>query len=157
MSDPFEEPVEDDLDERLAAAAPKRLANRATYALLALVIAVAGFIGGTQVQKRYGTPEAASAAAPTGAAQFPGGGAGRASGAPGGGGRGGITGTVKLVDGTTVYIETPDGQTITVRTTGDTVVLVPGRLADLAVGSTVTVQGQNADGTVTATSVTRAR
>jgi hypothetical protein len=168
FDEPFDEPVEDDLDKRLAAAAPRRLANRATYVLLALVIAVAGFIGGAQVQKHYGTPAAASNNGSGGTnpnaagGQFPGG-AGRASGASGaqqgtGGGRGNaITGTVKLVDGTTVYIETSDGQTITVKTNGDTTVLAPGKLADIAVGSTVTVQGQNADGTVTATQVSRTK
>lgn len=172
MSEPFSEPVDDDLDKQLAAAAPRQFANRATYVLLALVIAVAGFVGGAQVQKHYGTPAAASNT-PAGGGQFPGGaaagqygggqfpgGAGRASGAPGGAGNragGAITGTVKLVDGTTVYIETPDGQTITVKTSGQTAVLAPGKLADLAVGSTVTVQGQNTDGTVNATTVTRAK
>jgi hypothetical protein len=171
--EPFDEPIDDDLDQRLAAAAPRRLANRATYALLALVIAVAGFVGGAQVQKNYGTPAAASTGSPTGAnaagpgggqygGQFPGG-AGRASGAPGTGQQGGtgrgnaITGTVKLVDGNTVYIETPDGQTITVKTTDQTQVLTPGKLSDLAAGATVSVQGQSADGTVTATSVTRTK
>lgn len=170
-AEPFDEPIDDDLDQRLAAAAPRRLANRATYALLALVIAVAGFVGGAQVQKQYGTPAAASTGSPGGAnaAQYPGagqfpGGAGRASGAPGGGtgqqgaGRGNaITGTVKLVDGNTVYIETPDGQTITVKTTGQTTVLAPGELSDLTAGATVSVQGQSTDGTVTATTVTRTK
>jgi hypothetical protein len=173
VPEPFDEPVDDDLDRRLAAAAPRRLANRATYALLALVIAVAGFAGGAQVQKQYGTPAAASTGSPGGAnaagGQYPGagqfpGGAGRASGAPGGGtgqqgaGRGNaITGTVKLVDGNTVYIETPDGQTITVKTSDQTTVLAPGTLSDLTAGATVSVQGQSADGTVTATTVTRTK
>ncbi|GIJ53318.1 hypothetical protein [Virgisporangium aurantiacum] len=173
-AEPFDEPIDDDLDERLAAAAPRRLANRATYALLALVIAVAGFVGGAQVQKQYGTPAAASTGSPAGAnaaggqypgaGQFPGGGAARASGAPGGGtgqqggGRAGaITGTVKLVDGNTVYIETPDGQTITVKTSDQTTVLAPGKLSDLTAGATVSVQGQTTDGTVTATTVTRTK
>jgi hypothetical protein len=170
-AEPFDEPVDDDLDQRLAAAAPRRLANRATYALLALVIAVAGFVGDAQVQKRYGTPAAASTGSPAGGnaagGQYPGafpGGAGRASGAPGAGtgqqgaGRGGaITGTVKLVDGNTVYIETPDGQTITVKTSDQTTVLAPGKLSDLTPGATVSVQGQSAAGTVTATTVTRTK
>jgi hypothetical protein len=168
FDDGLDEPFADDLSERLAAAAPRRFANRATYVLLALVVAVAGFVGGAQVQKHFGTaPAAASDAgglAGAGPNQGAGpAGAGRQSGAPGGfGGAGaqgarGITGTVKLVDGTTVYIETADGQTITVRTTGDTTVSTPGTLADIAVGSTVTVQGQNADGTVTASSISRAK
>jgi hypothetical protein len=168
IAEPFDEPIDDDLNQRLAAAAPRRLANRATYVLLALVIAVAGFVGGAQVQKQYGTPAAASTGSPTGAnagggqygGQFPGGGAGRASGAPGTGQQGtgrsnAITGTVKLVDGNTVYIETPDGQTITVKTTDQTTILAPGKLSDLTAGATVSVQGQNTDGTVAATSVTK--
>jgi len=167
FADGLDEPIADDLDTRLAAAAPRQWANRATYALLALVIAVAGFVGGAQVQKHFGTPAAAAAAdagglagagRATGAAgAFPGAGAGRQSGAPGGQGARGITGTVKLVDGTTVYIETPDGQTITVRTNGNTTVSTPGTLADITVGATVTVQGQTADGAVTATSISRAK
>jgi hypothetical protein len=167
LAEVLDEPPADDLERRLAAAAPRQWANRATYALVALVIAVAGFVGGAQVQKHFGPPAAAAAdnaggLAGAGAGRqtggaFPGGGpagAGRQSGAPGGQG---ITGTVKLVDGTTVYIETPDGRTVTVRTTGNTTVLAPGTLADITVGSTVTVQGQDADGTVAATSISRAR
>jgi hypothetical protein len=168
MSDLLDEPLTEDLTERLAAAAPRRYANRATYVLVALVIAVAGFVGGAQVQKHFGTTPAAasntSGFAGAGAGRqagaggnVPGAGAGRQSGAPGGQTNRGITGTVKLVDGTTIYIETADGQTITVRTSGTTTVLTPGSLADIAVGATVTVQGQNADGTVTATSITRAK
>ena len=165
MSDLLDEPLTEDLTERLAAAAPRRYANRATYVLVALVIAVAGFVGGAQVQKHFGTtPAAASstsglagAGAGRNAGAVPGAGAGRQSGAPGGQATRGVTGTVKLVDGTTIYIETSDGQTITVRTSGNTTVLAPGSLADIAVGATVTVQGQNVDGTVTATSITRAK
>ena len=165
MSDLLDEPIADDLDARLAAAAPRQWANRATYVLLTLVIAVAGFVGGAQVQKHFGTPAAAAsgdtggpAGRATGAAgAFPGAGAGRQSAAPGGQGARGITGTVKLVDGTTVYIETADGQTITVRTNGSTTVSTPGTLADITVGATVTVQGQTTDGTVTATSISRAK
>jgi hypothetical protein len=168
MSDLLDHPFEDDLDKRLDAAAPRRLANRATYVLIALVIAVAGFVGGAQVQKHFGTPAAASTAdagGPAGAGGLGGpAGAGRPSGFPGGGGTTGpsqgnraITGTVKLVDGTTVYIETSDGQTLTVRTTDGTTVLKPGTLADITVGATVTVQGQNVDGTVDATSISKAK
>jgi hypothetical protein len=167
--DDLDEPFADDLSERLTAAAPRQWANRATSVLVALVIAVAGFVGGAQVQKHYGTPAAAAAdntggLAGAGAGRATGApgtgglpGAGRQSGAPGGQGGRGITGTVKLVDGTTIYIETADGQTITVRTTGSTSVSTPGTLADITVGATVTVQGQNSDGTMNATSISRAR
>jgi hypothetical protein len=170
LSDPFA----DDLDEQLAARAPQRWANRATTILLGLVLLVGGFFGGAQVEKHFGTVSSASS-------QNAGGGgfnagnfrAGRGGGQTGGGQTGGgqtgggaqaaantRTGTVKLVDGTTVYITTADGQTVTVRTNGSTAVQVtqPGTLADLAPGTQVSVDGPAAsDGTVTATKVTRAK
>ena len=174
------QPLDDDLNERIAKAAPRRLANRATYVLAGLALLVAGFVGGAQVQKSYGTAPAATGA-PGGAnpaafpSQFAGQFAGRGAqgtqggqGAPGAQGgnagaggqpgtRGGITGTVKLVDGTTVYVETADGQTLIVKTSGTTTVSVPGALKDLTAGSSVTIVGQNADGTVTATSITKTK
>src|SRR5690349_22272495 len=58
--DLLEDPFADDLDQRLRKAAPLKLANRATYVLVALVIGVAGFVAGAQVQKSYGTASAAS-------------------------------------------------------------------------------------------------
>lgn len=162
------QPLDDDLNERISKAAPRRLANRATFVLAGLALLVAGFVGGAQVQKSYGTAPAA-ATAPGGvnpaalASQFAGRGA--QAGAQGGntgtggqtGARGGITGTVKLVDGTTVYVETADGQTLIVKTSGTTTVSAPGALKDLTAGSSVTIVGQNADGTVTATSITKTK
>lgn len=161
------QPLDDDLSERISKAAPRRLANRATYVLAGLALLVAGFVGGAQVQKSYGTAPAAST--PGGgvnpaalASQFAGRG-GFPGGAQGGTGtgqtgtRGGITGTVKLVDGTTVYVETADGQTLIVKTSGTTTVSMPGALKDLTAGSSVTIVGQNADGTVTATSITKTK
>ncbi|MFF5230483.1 hypothetical protein [Dactylosporangium sp. NPDC000521] len=162
------QPLDDDLNERITKAAPRRLANRATFVLAGLALLVAGFVGGAQVQKSYGTAPAA-ATGPGGvnpaalASQFAGRGfnGGQAgTGAQGGaqgGTRGGITGTVKLVDGTTVYVETADGQTLIVKTSGTTTVSTPGALKDLTAGSSVTVVGQNADGTVTATSITKTK
>ncbi|WP_238019488.1 hypothetical protein KZZ52_00700 [Dactylosporangium sp. AC04546] len=163
------EPIDDDLNARVAKAGPRRLANRATVVLAGLALLVVGFVAGAQVQKSYG--EAPAATGPAGGANpaalasafarngggFPG---------QGGGGTGqqgqqsrssGITGTVKLVDGTTVYIETSDGNTVIVKTNGQTTVATPGALKDITAGSTVTVQGQNADGTVTATSITKTK
>lgn len=162
------QPLDDDLNERITKAAPRRLANRATYVLAALALLVAGFVGGAQVQKSYGTAPAATGA-PGGVnpaafpSQFAGRGAQGGQGAQGGntgtgtGPRGGITGTVKLVDGTTVYVETADGQTLIVKTSGTTTVSTPGALKDLTAGSSVTIVGQNADGTVTATSITKTK
>ena len=165
------QPLDDDLNERIAKAAPRRLANRATYVLAGLALLVAGFVGGAQVQKSYGTAPAATAGTGGGAnpaalasqfagrggqGAFPGGQTGTQTGTQSGT-RGGITGTVKLVDGTTVYVETADGQTLIVKTSGTTTVSTPGALKDLTAGSSVTIVGQNADGTVTATSITKTK
>lgn len=166
-----EPPLDDDLNERISKAAPRRFANRATYALAGVAILVIGFIGGAQVQKSYGTaPAAAGGVNPAALASafagrgggFPGGAGGTGTGngngnGAGTGARGGISGTVKLVDGTTVYLETADGQTLIVKTSDKTTVSAPGALKDLTAGSTVTVQGQNADGTVTATAITKTK
>jgi hypothetical protein len=70
------------------------------------------------------------------------------------------TGKVKLVDGTTVYVETSSGDVVTVRTNGQTKVQAAtgSSLNDLAVGDSVTVQGQSSgEGTVTATTVTESK
>ncbi|GAA2607424.1 hypothetical protein GCM10010399_42920 [Dactylosporangium fulvum] len=154
-------PVDDDLNARIAKAAPRRLANRATVVLAGLALLVAGFVAGAQVQKSYGqAPAASGPAGGVNPAAFPSGFAGRngaQGGAQGGQARGGITGTVKLVDGTTVYVETADGQTLIVKTSGTTTVSTPGALKDLTAGSSVTVVGQNTDGTVNATSITKTK
>lgn len=84
---------------------------------------------------------------------------GAAQGATGAaaGGSGGTSGTVKLVDGSTIYVETADGTVITVKTGKQTSVRTskPAKLGDLKAGAKVTVQGTAAgEDTVTATSVT---
>ncbi|WP_410808888.1 hypothetical protein [Micromonospora sp. 067-2] len=163
-----------DLTAALAAAAPRRWWNRATPVLGALVLVLAGFLSGLQVQQRWGEPTAAAGRTGT----FPGGfptafpgaagrgqngagqnGAGRAdAGATGGAAAPASTsGKVKLVDGGTLYLETADGTVITVRTTDDTAVRTAkaSKLSALKAGQSVTVQGGPAtDGTVTATTVT---
>lgn len=162
----LEDPFADDLDQRLRKAAPLRLANRATYILVALVIGVAGFVAGAQVQKSYGTASASTAPRSTFPTALPsgftfgnrGGNAGNAgTGGTGGTGGRGVTGTVKLVDGTTLYVVEADGTVVTVKTSGTTTVAVPGALGDLKPGQTVVVQGDNSDNTVTATSVVRTK
>ncbi|GIH18254.1 hypothetical protein [Rugosimonospora africana] len=178
-----QDPFADDLSEQLEAVAPRRWTSRTTVALAGLVLLVAGFVGGAQVEKHWGTPNGGTgrpAAFPSGnpfaAGGFGGrfGGTGGAGGAGGGtarggqnsggqssGGQGGATnGTVKLVDGDTVYITTPQGQTVIVKTTGSTAVTVPqaGSLKDLAPGTSVTIQGQTgSDGSVNATSITKTK
>jgi len=164
-----EDPFDDDLADQLEQRAPRFKPNRLTLVLAGGLLIVVGFVGGSLSQKQWGggsstsTNPFAAAGARTGASAFPGGGA---SGAPGGfGGQAtsaasSITGTVKLVDGTTVYIVTSDGRVITVKTSGSTSVQVAekGSLSDLTAGSTVTISGQTGtDGTVTASTITKAK
>ena len=64
---------------------------------------------------------------------------------------------VKLVDGDTIYLQTADGNVVTVKTDGKTTVSTAkkGKVSDVKAGESVTAQGATgADGTVTATSVT---
>ncbi|MGC9670486.1 hypothetical protein ACNTMW_28565 [Planosporangium sp. 12N6] len=184
-SDPFSE----DLSTELAARAPRRATTRTTVALAGLVLVVGGFLAGAQVQKHFGTPAAAAqgrAGLPGGAGFAAAGGFGgqRANGQngqnaggqnagsqnaggaqPGGRSTGSAaagvtTGTVKMVDGTTVYVQTPDGDVLTVRTNSSTAVQVTqgGALSDLTPGSQVSVEGAaSGDGVLTATKLTRAK
>ncbi|MFD0740986.1 hypothetical protein ACFQ1L_02685 [Phytohabitans flavus] len=157
------------LDTELAAAAGRRWWNRWTIVLGLALLLVGGFVAGIEVQKAYG--ETPAATGPGGGFRgqggnpgggiptaFPGGGF---PGGPGGGAQGGrsaeaTTGTVKLIDGTTVYVETESGEVVTVRTDGDTSVSVPGKLKDLKAGDKVSVEGgTDAEGSVTASSVTK--
>lgn len=164
-----EDPFDDDLADQLEQRAPRFTPNRLTLVLAAALLVVAGFVGGSLSQKQWGdsggttpTNPFAAGGPRNGASAFPGAGP---SGLPGGfGGQASaassITGTVKLVDGTTVYIVTGDGRVITVKTSGSTSVQVAqkGSLADLSAGSTVTISGETgADGTVTASTITRAK
>jgi hypothetical protein len=176
-----EHPRDDDLAKELAKAAPKQWWNKATVVLAAAALLVGGFVGGLQAQKQWGSSGTTANGARAGA--FPGaagagrygGGTGTGAGAYGlpGGGTGqpggtvpqagattaatGTTGTVKLVNGTTIYLQTPDGDVVTVKTDGKTSVSTArkGKLSDVKAGQSVTVQGATGtDGTVTATSVT---
>jgi len=157
-----EDPFADGLSERLAEAAPRRWRTRTTVVLMALVLAVGGFAGGLEVQKHWGNTGAATAG-PAGLGGFqPGSGnlPGSAPTAAATAAANTTTGTVKLVDGDTVYITTSDGRTITVKTSGSTAVQTTqgGSLSDLAAGATVTVQGRTgSDGSVDATSITKAK
>jgi hypothetical protein len=155
-----------ELNEALAAAAPRRWWNRTTLALLGAVLLAGGFVGGVQAHERWGT-EDIQAGAPGGAGMpssgGPGGGASRAPGGePTGGAQpavaaGGTSGTVKLVDGGTLYVQTEDGETITVRTSDSTTVKVSQTtsLESITSGVPVTVEGvPDAEGIITATTVT---
>jgi hypothetical protein len=179
-SDPFEE----DLSAELAARAPRRYASRTTKVMAALVLVVGGFLAGAQVQKHFGTPAGSASQGRGGrSGGFTGptaGGGNVGGGSVGGGSVGGqrqggqnpgtaqpsaaaanvTTGTVKLVDGSTVYVQTADGNVLTVRTNGSTAVQITqgGALTDLTPGTQVSVEGPTTgDGAVTATKVTKGR
>ncbi len=168
-SDPFA----DDLSKELAHAAPKTWFNRTTIVIGGLVLIVGGFLGGIQVQKHYGSSSTNSAATDIanlrnqfartgtgngttrGEGNFPGfGGTNGATGAA----AAGQTGTIKFVDGTTIYVTLADGTVLTVQTTGSTKVVTSTttKLSALKVGETITVGGGTPDssGNMTATTVT---
>ena len=159
-----DDPFADGLSERLAEAAPRRWRTRTTVVLACLVLLVGGFAGGLEVQKHWGSTGTATTGAGLGATGFPQSGAGPGFGngqaASGGTAANTTSGTVKLVDGDTVYITTSDGRTITVKTSGSTTVQTTqgGSISDLATGSTVTVQGQTgSDGSISASTITKAK
>jgi hypothetical protein len=169
-------PFEDDLAEELAAEPrPRRRMPPVTVLLSAGVLIVGGFVGGVQADRHWGAKKSTDPAAliqrlaagrgaqgGAGAGGFGGfgGGQGRGQGGAQGAGRGGsqgagTSGTVKLVDGDVIYVQTPNG-IVRVRTSGSTKVTVAKKSAvkALKAGSTVVVQGTpGQDGTVTATSV----
>jgi hypothetical protein len=163
----LDEPVgDDDLAGLLAARAPRRGLPKATAVLVGAALVAAGFIGGIQVEKgqnsssgtgggRAGAFGGAGAAGSTAAANrfrgFFGGGGG------GGAGGGSVAGTVKLVQGNTIYVQEANGNIATVTTTGSTTVQASTKssVSSLTPGTTVTVQGSaGSDGSVAATTIT---
>ncbi|GAB4056164.1 hypothetical protein [Catellatospora paridis] len=159
----------DDLVAGLAKAKRGPWLTRSTGALLALVLTCGGFLAGVQVQQRFGTSGTAAATGAGGTGNRPGGVRGGFGQAGTGGFQGGqqtgqqpaaapITGKIKLVDGTTVYLETADGRLLTIKTGDTTTVQATDKIAlkDLAAGTEITVQGTTSDTTVTATTITAA-
>lgn len=164
-----------------------RVFTPVTWALAAGLLAVGGFALGAKVGRssapKAATGAAAAAAAfggqragaganttvagraATGTGTTVAGGNGRTgsgaaagTGAGGFGGAGGGTfGTVKLIDGTAVYIQDASGNVIKVTTSADSAITVTkrGTAADLKAGDTVVVQGATDDaGNIAATAIT---
>ncbi|AUY50662.1 DUF5666 domain-containing protein [Streptomyces sp. CB01881] len=145
------------------AAPPRRKLPWLSLALGGAVIATAAFAGGVWYQQGHGSGGSGKAVAggqqPRAAASGFGGqngnrrngqgGQGAGQGGPGAGGQGaggqgGFTrGTVKAVDGTTVYLTDANGNTVKV-TTGDATKVQlnkEGKVTDLQPGQSVTVMG----------------
>jgi hypothetical protein len=156
-----------------------------TLVLAAIVVASAGFLGGAMVGKHYGSSGSGNLAAAfsrfaaarasaspggTGSGSGPGSGSGSGPGSGSGsgsgfGGRGGLfgggnatVGTIKLIDGSTVYVQTAAGDIVQVATSAGTKVTVSSTVPvkDLQPGETVIVEGsKNSSGAITATSISQ--
>ena len=152
-----------------------------TLVLAAVVVASAGFLGGALVGKHYGSSSSgnlaaafsrlagarASATASAGSGSGgTGSGTGSGSGFGFGGGRGGAfgagsatIGTIKLIDGRTVYVQTTAGDIVQVATSAGTKVTISSAVPvkDLQPGETVIVEGsKNSSGAIAATSISQA-
>ena len=143
-----------------------------TLVLAAIVVASAGFLGGALVGKHYGSSSSGNLAAAfsrlaaRASATASGGTGGTGSGAGAGlGGRGGLfgggnatIGTIKLIDGGTVYVQTAAGDIVQVATSAGTRVTVSSTVPvkDLQPGETVIVEGsKNSSGAIAATSISQ--
>jgi hypothetical protein len=146
-----------------------------TLILAVIVVAGAGFLGGALVGKHYGGSSSGSLAAAFGrlaagasasASASPGAstGSGTRAGFPGrsggglfGGGNATI-GSIKLIDGSTVYVQTTAGDIVQVATSSATKVTVSSTVPvkDLKPGETVIVEGtKNSSGAIAATSISQ--
>jgi len=148
----------------------RRVVTPLTWILVSLIVAAGMFALGAKMGNDHGTGASSGSAIPsnlaslfrgrtgatsgTGTATGTRTGTGTGTGGASARGFGGATiGTVKLVDGTNVYVSTTSGSVVKVTTTPGIPVNVtaPGSLADLKPGETVTVQGTpSADGTTVA-------
>ena len=139
-----------------------------TLVLVALVVASAGFLGGIVVGKHYGSsgsPASAFSRFAAGASATARTGAGSGTGLACRGGGGGefaagnaTIGTIKLIDGSTVYVQTPEADIVQVSTSAGTKVTASSTVPvkDLQPGETVIVEGsKNSTGGVTATSISQ--
>lgn len=147
------------------AAPPRRGLPWLTLLLSAGIVAAAAFTGGALVEKHHlnGTASASNPFAGLGGARS---GAGAGTGRFGGAGAaagtgaaaGGLTfGTVKLVDGSTIYVTDAQGAIVKVTTGASTKVTESrdGKVSDLKPGQTVTVRGtRGASGDISAATVT---
>jgi hypothetical protein len=156
-------PYDDDDMEPAFRPRPRKRAHALTFILAALVVAAAGYVVGVQVQKHDDKNSSSSASSVAQRFRNAASASGAATGGSGtGGSRGGgafgnrTGGTVKLVDGNNVYITDVNGNTVKIATNAGTQMSksVAATIKDVAPGATITVTGtQNADGSITATSL----
>jgi hypothetical protein len=141
-----------------SAIAKKKGAGRfITPALVLVAVLGIGIFGGVLIGQN--TASSSQAAGPgQGGQTAPGGGTGGTAPDGATGGMGGFTsGTIVSVEGTTIVLETSDGEQVTVNTSDDTSVTTAEEsdVASLATGDTLTVVGEADDaGDVTASTIT---
>jgi hypothetical protein len=169
LLDVLSSPLDDDDTELTAVLTrrPRAKLPSLTLILAVIVVASAGFLGGALVGKHYGSSSSGNlAAAFSRLAARP---SASASGSTGSGfaGRGGgglfgagnaTIGTIKLIDGKTVYVQTTAGDVVQVATSAGTKVTVSSTVPvkDLQPGETVIVEGsKNSSGAIAATSISQ--
>jgi hypothetical protein len=165
-------PLDDDDLTAVLTRRPRAKLPSMTLALAAIVVLSAGFLVGAMVGKHYGNSGSSNLAAEfrglaatrAGASASPSAGA---SGAAGSGfaGRGGAfgagnatVGTIKLIDGAIVYVQTTAGDIVQVATSAGTKVTISTTVPvkDLTPGETVIVEGsKNSSGAIAATSISQ--
>src|SRR5580700_4072468 len=175
LLDVLSSPIDDDDDELTAVLTrrPRAKLPSLTLVLAAIVVASAGFLGGAMVGKHYGNSSSGNLAAAfsrlaarsSASASAGSGGTGSGFGGSGFGGRGGLfgggnatVGTIKLIDGGTVYVQTTAGDIVQVATSTGTKVTVSSTVPvkDLRPGETVIVEGsKNSSGAIAATSISQ--
>jgi hypothetical protein len=171
LLDVLSSPIDDD-DAELTAILTRRPRAKLpslTLILGVIVVASVGFLGGALVGKHYGSSSSGNLAAAfsrlagarASATASAGAGAGTGFAGRGGGlfGGGNATiGTIKLVDGHTVYVQTTEGDIVQVATSAGTKVTVSSTVPvkDLQPGETVIVEGsKNSSGAIAATSISQ--
>jgi hypothetical protein len=149
---------DDDGDDDVIPPRPRgRLLRPVPLALIAVVIAAAGFLGGVEAQKGSASGSASGG--------FPGGGnvpsfakraaATTSEAAAGGGSEAATSGTVTSVEGHTIYVKEADGTTVAVKVGDGATVTRDSNVSAKKVhpGDTVTVEGSKHGSTVRASSV----
>lgn len=153
----WEEPVEEELPPR-----PRnRLLAPLPLALIAVLIAATGFLGGVLVQK--GSEGSSSAGLPAGVPSFLSEGAGSGSegsgglpaGFPGSSSGAAVSGTVSSVNGHTIYVKDSGGATVAVRVEDGSKVSRDSNVGvkKIRPGDSVVVQGAKHGSTVKASSI----
>lgn len=161
-------PPEGEWEELAEEELPPRPRNRLLaplpLALIAVLIAATGFLGGVLVQK--GSEGSSAAGPPGGLPSLLGEGAGEGSGSegasslpanfPGSGSGAAVSGTVSSVDGRTIYVKDSNGSTVAVRVEDGSKVSRDSNVGVKKVrpGDSVVVQGSKHGSTVKASSIT---